>query len=251
MTNDASPKRRLRVIPVIDLMNGVVVRGVGGRRGEYRPVVSQLTASTDPLGIADACRARFGLTHLYVADIDAIAGRDPAIDLFRRLRSRGFSLWVDAGIRHSFDAVPLFEAEVEGIVVGLETVAGPAALADTLHHIGADRVVFSLDLKGREPLGDRARWNHTDAFEVARQTIAMGVRKLIVLDLARVGEGSGTGTESLCRHLAETFPEVDLIAGGGVRDDADLRRLEAIGVRAALVASALHDGGVSAAIRTP
>ena len=68
---------------------------------------------------------------------------------------------------------------------------------------------------------------------------------MIVLDLARVGVGSGTGTEELCRQLAATYRDVEVIAGGGVRDAADLRRLKEWGVRAALVASALHDGRLS------
>jgi phosphoribosylformimino-5-aminoimidazole carboxamide ribotide isomerase len=63
-----------------------------------------------------------------------------------------------------------------------------------------------------------------------------------VLDLARVGEGGGTGTEELCARLASAHPEVELIAGGGVRGIADVRRLGEAGVAAVLVASALHEG---------
>ena len=72
--------------------------------------------------------------------------------------------------------------------------------------------------------------------------IAVGVTRLIVLDLARVGGGAGTGTDDLCREIASTYPHVDVIAGGGIAGPADLRRLAAAGVRGALVASALHDG---------
>jgi phosphoribosylformimino-5-aminoimidazole carboxamide ribotide isomerase len=70
------------------------------------------------------------------------------------------------------------------------------------------------------------------------------VRRLIVLDLAQVGTGTGTGTEELCRRLGEMYPDVEIIAGGGVRDEKDLDRLAQCGVKAALVASALHDGKV-------
>ncbi|HKB34931.1 MAG TPA: HisA/HisF-related TIM barrel protein, partial [Gemmataceae bacterium] len=57
-----------------------------------------------------------------------------------------------------------------------------------------------------------------------------------------VGAGSGTGTEELCRWLAEAYPGVEVAAGGGVHGPDDLRRLRTCGVRAVLVASALHDG---------
>ena len=46
-----------RLIPVLDLMNGKVVRAVGGRRDEYRPVVSTLTPSTEPVEVAMALLA--------------------------------------------------------------------------------------------------------------------------------------------------------------------------------------------------
>jgi phosphoribosylformimino-5-aminoimidazole carboxamide ribotide isomerase len=69
-----------------------------------------------------------------------------------------------------------------------------------------------------------------------------GIRSLIVLDLARVGSGTGIGTEALCQRLAACHPDVEIVAGGGVRGVADLLRLKEIGVHGVLVASALHDG---------
>jgi phosphoribosylformimino-5-aminoimidazole carboxamide ribotide isomerase len=65
---------------------------------------------------------------------------------------------------------------------------------------------------------------------------------MIVLDLSRVGVGSGTGTEELCARLGSALPDVELIAGGGIRGPEDLRRLKKCGVGTALAASALHDG---------
>ena len=55
--------------------------------------------------------------------------------------------------------------------------------------------------------------------------------------------GGGSGTEELCRRLATAFADqVEVTTGGGVRGPADIQRLEACGVAAVLVASALHDG---------
>jgi phosphoribosylformimino-5-aminoimidazole carboxamide ribotide isomerase len=80
------------------------------------------------------------------------------------------------------------------------------------------------------------------ADEIANEAVKAGVRRLIVLDLAQVGVGEGVGTESLCRRLHERHPQLEIVAGGGVRDMADLRSLAAAGCSGALVASALHDG---------
>src|SRR5262245_30112222 len=237
----------LAIIPVLDLLNGHVVRGVAGRRQEYRPVASLLTPSAYPLAVARAFREHFGLSEFYLADLDAIAGSPPALAIYAALRADGFRLWVDAGIRRPEDARALAEARVEGLVAGLETLSGPEALRTLCQTYGSERVIFSLDLKGGRPLMGNSAWQGTDARAIAEEAIACGVRRLIVLDLERVGVGEGTGTEDFCDALNEAHPELSIIAGGGVRDVADLRRLKKCGVRGVLVASALHDGWLTRA----
>jgi phosphoribosylformimino-5-aminoimidazole carboxamide ribotide isomerase len=232
----------MRIIPVLDLLGGQVVRGVAGRRREYRPIVSCLTASARPLDVARAFRDHFGLHDLYLADLDAIAGEAPALDVYDRLRCKGFSLSVDAGIRQAADGPPLLAAGVEAVVAGLETLTGRAALADLCRSIEPGRVIFSLDMKAGRPLATSSAWKARDAAGIAGEAIASGVTRLLLLDLARVGTYTGAGTEDLCRTLAIEHPGVELLAGGGVRDGTDLLRLQQCGVAGVLVASALHDG---------
>jgi phosphoribosylformimino-5-aminoimidazole carboxamide ribotide isomerase len=238
---------RARIIPALDLQNGQIVRGVAGRREEYLPVVSRLTLSAEPLAVARAFWEHFRLNRLYLADLDAIAGSPPALATYTALRADGFRLWVDAGIRRPEDARALAEVRVEGFVAGLETLSGPEALRTLCQVHGSERVIFSLDLKGGQPLTGNSAWRGTDAHSIAEEAVACGVRRLIVLDLVRVGVGEGTGTEAFCASLAETYPDLEIIAGGGVRDVADLRRLRKCGVRGVLVASALHDGWLTRA----
>jgi phosphoribosylformimino-5-aminoimidazole carboxamide ribotide isomerase len=230
--------KSFRVVPVLDLLGGCVVRGVAGRRHEYRPIVSRLTTSSKPGDVATAIRNRFGLDELYLADLDAIAEARPAVNVYEELRTLGFSLWVDAGLRRADDAATL--GLVAKLVAGLETLAGPDELRLLVERFG-HRVVFSLDLRGGEPLGDRTAWRG-GVEEIAAAAIGAGVRGLIVLDLARVGMSGGTGTESLCSRLVAAYPEVEVFAGGGVRGPEDLHRLRDGGAAGVLVASALHDG---------
>jgi len=234
----------MRVLPVIDLKGGLVVRAVAGRRQEYRPVVSRLTPSSRPIDVAQAFREHLGLDHLYVADLDAIAGNALSLGLYADLQSLGFLLWIDAGLRDEESSRPLVEAGVHRIVAGLETLAGPAALASLCRRFGG-RVVFSLDLKDGRPLGDTAEWKDLDPQSLAEEALAQGVQSLILLDLARVGLGAGTGTEVLARRLVEKHPEVEVAIGGGVRDGQDLSRIKRLGVSSVLVASALHDGRIT------
>jgi phosphoribosylformimino-5-aminoimidazole carboxamide ribotide isomerase len=230
----------MRLIPVLDVMNGGVVRGIGGRRGEYQPLNSRLTSSTDPVEVARALVETFRPAELYLADLDAIAGAPPRAATYRAIRNLGVRLWVDAGIRDGDGAERVAAADCD-VVAGLETVPGPAALGEIVTAVGAYRVVFSLDLRDGVPLRD---WPDHDGPGPVRAAAASGITRLIVLDLARVGGGSGTGTDELCRQLALALPNVDVIAGGGVAGPGDLRRLKAAGVRGVLVASALHDGRI-------
>src|SRR5712692_317964 len=107
----------MRVIPVMDIMNGVVVRGIGGRREEYRPIVSQLTSSVLPLEVAQAFREQLGFSEIYLADLDAIAGAEPAWKIYRDIQLLGCRLWVDAGIRDVARALDLEQAGVDNVVL--------------------------------------------------------------------------------------------------------------------------------------
>ena len=260
----------MRIVPVLDVMAGHVVRGIAGERHRYRPWRSPLVESADPLDVARAFRARYGLAEIYVADLDAILGGPLNLPLLRALQDDGFRLWVDAGIRTAIDIKPLRQAGVARLVAGLETLAGPEVLAAI---VGED-VVFSLDMKGGEPLvatsdwlrraaglipvdqvpthrpnpvgGDKPRRSST-ALDIARLAVNVGVSKTLVLDLARVGVGLGPGTDALIANLRAEFPRLEVTAGGGVRDRDDLDRLAQLGADSVLVASALHEGRLTRA----
>ena len=221
----------MRIVGVIDLMGGVVVRAVAGRREAYRPIVTPLCPGSAPLEVARAL-VSLGVRELYVADLDAIAGAEPAWEIFDSLEELAVPLWVDAGVRE------VSRLGVEHVVIGLESVPDPATLGRLVDALG-DRVVFSLDLREGRPLG---AWTATEPFDIADEAIRRGVRRILVLDLARVGVDGGPGTEALCARLVGTYPGVEVSAGGGIRDRADVERLGAVGVSAVLVASALHDG---------
>lgn len=236
----------MKVIPVLDVRAGRVVHAVGGRRADYARLISRLTASDRPADVARAVLDHFGIGHFYLADLDAIAGAPPDLATYAAVRDLGLSLWVDAGLRIEADGERLAESGVEGVVSGLETVRGPQVIGQLCRMLGP-RVIFSLDLRAGEPVGELEPWGTCDPFEIASRAVACGVGTVIVLDLARVGTGIGTGTEDLCARLAAAHPQIQVVAGGGVSGSADLRRLAACGVRAALVGSALHDGRLTPA----
>jgi phosphoribosylformimino-5-aminoimidazole carboxamide ribotide isomerase len=102
--------------------------------------------------------------------------------------------------------------------------------------------MFSLDLRHGEPLGDRRAWNHDDAAAIARRVSGLGVRRLLVLDLARIGTRSGPAQVDLLTAIARAHPDLELWTGGGIRDQEDIDRLARVGVQGVLLGSILHDG---------
>jgi phosphoribosylformimino-5-aminoimidazole carboxamide ribotide isomerase len=231
----------MRVIPVLDLMGRQVVHGIAGNRRDYRPIRSILTSSSEPLVVAQALRDHFGFAELYIADLDAFGGSPCWFSLYRALHGLGFSLLVDAGLHAAADSNALVHAKIEGLVAGLETLESPQVLLELVQSIGAERVVFSLDLKNGKPLSSSS-WPAESTDAIASQAIDCGVSRILVLDLAYVGLGMGTGTASLCQELKITHQNIEVLAGGGVRGPGDLECLRHSGVDAVLVASALHDG---------
>src|SRR4051794_18341366 len=95
----SSERTSPRLIPVIDVMNGRVVRAVGGRRDEYRPVVSKVIEATDVWSVAGAMMTACGNRELYIADLDAILGDcRPSMEVGDFLDFARHPVWIDAGI---------------------------------------------------------------------------------------------------------------------------------------------------------
>jgi phosphoribosylformimino-5-aminoimidazole carboxamide ribotide isomerase len=236
-----------RIIPVIDLREAKAVRAVGGRREQYQPLRSIWQASPSPVELANALRAGLGIDHLYVADLDAIEGRSLNGEVHDRLAAEGFRLWLDAGIRdpESLGRLSGIDANRLRVVLGLESIDGPAALEAIIECVGPDRVIFSLDLdEGRPRIATGAAWSSDEPLEIASQAIELGIRRLILLDLARVGMDRGIGTEPLLVSVRTRHPEIAVSVGGGIRGMEDVLRLRDRGASSVLVGSAIHDGRI-------
>jgi phosphoribosylformimino-5-aminoimidazole carboxamide ribotide isomerase len=131
---------------------------------------------------------------------------------------------------------------IQGIVAGLETLAGPTALAALLQQCGPQKLVFSLDLRAGKPLLGPQEWGVSSAWDIACLASSLGTRRILVLDLDSVGSASGCSTAELCGRIKRTWPGIEVLTGGGIRDKDDLDRLRVVGVDGVLLASALHAG---------
>jgi phosphoribosylformimino-5-aminoimidazole carboxamide ribotide isomerase len=245
----------VRIIGVIDLKDGQAVHARGGRRDEYA-LVSEAAGTVingDAVKLAGVYREIFGLTNIYVADLDAIgsavgrgpdkvrATTTPNVAVVRRICKRGGHVFIDDGVATLDHAHRVAAAGAHEVIVGLETLTSFDLLRDICRHCP---VTFSLDLRNGIPMNGTGRTGLSPE-DLAREAVAAGAKAIIVLDVARVGGTAGPDTEMLNR-IRPVVTGAALLAGGGVRGLDDLKLLDRIGCDGALIATALHDGRLTA-----
>lgn len=218
----------VRVVGVIDLVGGTAVHAVRGERERYRPL-------GDPLELA----RRYGVDELYVADLDAIAGGPVQTAIIAAL-AREARVMVDAGVSEPEHADALRDLGVR-VVVGTETLPDARALDRLLGPDASAEIVLSVDLRDGRVLSRDSQLAGLSALDALARL--RRPREVIVLDLARVGTGAGPDIATIA-EIHAAFPDLELLAGGGVRDADDLRALADAGAAGALVGTALHRGAL-------
>jgi phosphoribosylformimino-5-aminoimidazole carboxamide ribotide isomerase len=225
----------VEIIPVIDLKGGLVVHARRGDRCHYAPLASRLCDSCEPLAIARALVDTHPVRTLYVADLDAITGAGDHNAVLQTLLDAlpHIAIWLDAG----FTTPDQIESTVRA--ARIIPVLGSESISNVEHYLRlraiAPGAILSLDRRGDAVLGPL----------VLTEQPALWPARVIHLDLARVGAGEGPDLAGIER-LHSLSPGTALYAGGGVRGVEDLRALRHAGARGALVATALHDGSLSA-----
>jgi phosphoribosylformimino-5-aminoimidazole carboxamide ribotide isomerase len=231
----------MRVVGVIDLKDGTAVHAVRGERERYRPVSGVIGGDDgDALALARGLRNELGIEEIYVADLDAIVGGNGHAALLRALAGEA-RLMVDAGVSEPAQARALLDLGAHRVIAGTETLSGPEALDRLLAELPAGALILSVDLRDGRVLSPDGMLAGLPALDAVARLNRPGLREAIVLDLARVGSGAGPDV-ALIAEIHDAFPDLDLLAGGGVRDVDDLRALDAAGAAGTLVATALHRG---------
>ena len=220
----------MQVIPVLDLIEGRVVRAKMGDRDAYRPIETPLSATPDPLDVTRGLMRLGPFPTLYIADLDAIRGRGDNFAALARLREAfpDVELWIDNG------AATL--ATVEATQLYGVPVLGSESQADAALVASRRDALLSLDFRG-------------EAFQGPPELLSrpgLWPERVIVMTLHRVGGGAGPDFERLAAIRARADGR-RLYAAGGVRDGADLTALKSAGAAGVLVASALHDGRIGPA----
>ena len=200
----------------------------------------------DPLGLALAFKITHGLSTLYLADLDAIAGQPFDPTFLQSLAGAGLHCWVDAGIKTADERRILEDAGASAIIVATETLAGTHALAKVMRAGPCEPLIFSLDLReGRPIVAKGSRWSSTEPLELLQNASDVGLSRFLLLETARMGRGGGFGNHELIAEILRRFPDARVAVGGGVSCLADLKDLSHRGVSDILVGSALYDGRIT------
>lgn len=223
----------MQIIPVIDLLNGIVVHAKKGDRQHYLPIQSRLTDSSKPLDIVAALLAVYPFRQLYIADLNAIqkfaglnAIHEPIIDAIAQ-RFPQLELWTDAGISNQTE-LNMAQKCSGKLVLGSESFTDLTQFI-ALKNQCESPFVLSLDFmpngfKGPvELLQDSNHW--------PKQVIAMCTQN--------VGANQGFNHD-LTRQIMQKITDQHLYAAGGVRGLDDLTELKKMQVHGALIATALH-----------
>ena len=226
------------VIPVMDIRDGVVVHAKQGLRELYRPLSDSVYGTCDPLTLGSKFFAE-GFRLIYVADLDSILGSSANERVLTGLRRLGLKVIADIGVT---DNVKLEEAIrlSDYPVIATETAPNLSFLAHAFR--SCSRAFLSLDVKSGVIISATPELAGLKVEEAIGILKNIGVSKVILIDFDRIGVYSGPDLSNAELLVNEGF---EVYVGGGIRDLNDLMRLNEIGVKGALVGSALHFGRMS------
>lgn len=216
----------MQIIPVLDIKNGQTVHAVRGLRDQYQAVATPLCHSSDASQVIKCFIAIAEFNTIYIADLNAITAQGDNAKLIEKLLLEfpDITFWVDRGDR--YPTLPAKYARNFIPIIGSE-----ALLASNLEPLLSCELPFilSLDFSMDGRLGPKSIFYDASYWP----------KDVIIMTLARVGENKGPDFSKL-NNFRLHYPNRNFIAAGGIRDCEDLIRLEKIGIRSALLASALH-----------
>lgn len=228
-----------RLIFVLDLLDGVVVHAKRGEREKYVPIhrFSSIVTSSDPFSVIEVLKPR----EVYIADLNRLmnTGNNRPILEDLRVQNSDLKIMLDYGIKAMADLKEAIVAELaDKFVLGTETIS-----LDLLEEASksSSGIIVSVDLFNNEVLTSDMKMKIAP-LQLIKELNNFPVREVIVLELNRVGTKSGIDFELLAR--AVELSEHDILCGGGVRNCEDVYKMAEIGVKGALVATALHDGDI-------
>ncbi|MDP3105685.1 MAG: HisA/HisF-related TIM barrel protein [Candidatus Methanoperedens sp.] len=221
-----------RIIFVLDILNGTAVHAVRGERSKYKPVTgSRVCDSSYPLDIISVLAPR----EVYIADLGRLQHLGDNFELIKEISGKTRTM-ADIGPENMND-VEKCAMIADTVILGTETASFDLIEKAAIRFPG--RINVSIDMKNGKVLA-RERNMEIGPIELVRKLNDLDIRDIIVLELTRVGTSAGIDVDFL-RDIAGASSH-DVLVGGGIKDMDDIETLERIGLRGAIVATAVHRG---------
>ena len=232
----------MQIIPAIDIIDGKCVRLT---EGDY---AQKTIYNENPLEVAKAFEA-VGIQRLHLVDLDgAKAG---AVKNWKVLESIAVNtkLVIDfgGGIKTDNDVAHVFERGASLATIGSIAVANPTLFLSWLNKYGAEKFFLGADVK--DNLIAVNGWMQTSTITIESfltDYLAHGITNIFCTDVSKDGRLEGPSIK-LYQSLIQLFPNLKLVASGGVSSLQDLEALDAIGCAGAIVGKAIYENRISLA----
>lgn len=222
----------MKIIPVIDIQDGLVVSAQQGQRDTYQPIKSSLCTSNMLESVLNGFLSLYPFDTFYIADLNAITntGNNQSLINTVILKHKDIKFWVDDG-KKTQDLSKTTPANHKSII-GSEYQNKKAFQARTKPLLNS---ILSLDFFPNQ--------GYTGPRELLDNP-ALWPQDIIIMSLECVGKNAGPDLERL-KTFSQKHPDKNFIAAGGVRNESDLCSLKKIGINHTLIASALHSGVIT------
>ncbi len=232
--------KRFKIIPAIDIINGECVRLT---KGDY----SQKTVyGKDPGRIAQQFY-EMGFKRLHVVDLDGAKANNPInLETLKNItKNIDIEIQFGGGIKSAEVAGELFKSGVKMIICGSIAVENPNLFKTLLEQYGGDRVVLSADFK-KDKISIKGWLEESDysVNHLIEQFTRYGLRKIICTDISKDGMLAGPSFE-IYKELKKEFPQIEIIASGGISSLEDIKKLYYIGVAGVIVGKAIYENKIN------
>ena len=228
------------IIPAIDIIDGKCVRLT---QGDY---AQKKIYNEDPLEVAQAFEDA-GLMRLHLVDLDgAKAGQIVNHRVLERLASKT-NLHIDfgGGLKSDRDLDIAFECGAQQITGGTVAVKNRDIFLNWLNTFGSEKIILGADVKNEKiAVGGWLETSDLWLKDFLRDFTEQGIQYCICTDISKDGLLMGSSNELYANTLQE-FPDLKLVASGGVSNMDDLYKLRDIGCFGAIVGKAIYEGRVT------
>lgn len=230
---------KIELIPAIDLINGQCVRLT---KGDY----SQKKIYNDnPAEVAKEFE-KLGFKRLHVVDLDGAKSKHIVNDAVLKAITDATDLVVDfgGGIKTEEDIEKAFQAGAAMVTVGSIAVTKPELFLEWLDKYGADRLILGADVRnGKISINGWKEDSAEDLLPFLKQYVDKGVKNVLCTEISKDGTLQGPAIDLYKQIMAE-YPQLHLIASGGVSCNQDIEELEAAGIPAVVFGKAFYEGRI-------